>query len=144
MKKFLIPWIIFIGTMGVLAVWFAWMDFCPGIDLQSQGQFGDKFGALNTLFTGLAFVGVIAALWHERDGAADREREHRELIDVSRAQIAVAAHTARVAAITARIEGYTQQLVQHHLNVEACNRLRFEREQLFRELDKAYQNPPTF
>lgn len=34
----------------------------PGVDWESRSLFGGSYGALNTLFTGLAFVGVVIAL----------------------------------------------------------------------------------
>lgn len=140
MKKYLIPWIIIIGGVVVFALWVGWAYVSPGNDLPAQGQFGDKYGALNTLFTGLAFVGVIAALWHDRDGAEDREREHDELLAAMKAQAAASAETTRITAIIARIAVYDQQIS----NTPRCtqqDRMIEERHSLYLLLDQAYQTP---
>lgn len=43
-----------------------------------RGVFGDSFGALNTLFTGLAFAGVIITILMQRNELKN-QREHNEL-----------------------------------------------------------------
>jgi hypothetical protein len=57
---------IFIFGFGVLVVWVAYgiiiITHVFGGDVQKSGQFGDTFGALNTLFAGLAFVVLLATL----------------------------------------------------------------------------------
>src|SRR5262245_52136564 len=35
-------------------------------NLPARGQFGDSFGAINALFSGLALGGVIIAIWMQR------------------------------------------------------------------------------
>ncbi len=37
-----------------------------GYDLASRGQFGDQFGMINALFSGLAFAGIILSLYLQR------------------------------------------------------------------------------
>jgi len=41
-----------------------WIDRIPGFpsDLASRGQFGDSFGVLNALFTGLGFAGLLVTI----------------------------------------------------------------------------------
>ena len=56
--------ILTLGSLLVLGAWWYAPDFLTeraGEDLAKRGQYGDQFGALNTLFTGLAFVAVVAA-----------------------------------------------------------------------------------
>ena len=57
-------WVLFIL---VVVVWIGYifimnMIYKSDADLNKAGTFGDMFGALNTLFTGLAFVGVVISL----------------------------------------------------------------------------------
>ena len=50
----------------VVGLWFLWGWMIGPViepDLANRGLLGDAFGALNTLFAGLAFAGVITALW---------------------------------------------------------------------------------
>lgn len=54
---------------AVLAFWFFTPSlihwYHPDFNIAEQGQFGDTFGVLNALFSGLAFVGVAAAVWFQ-------------------------------------------------------------------------------
>jgi len=69
---------------SVVAMWVAYLAIAGSIfngDLAKSGQFGDTFGALNTLFTGLAFAVVLATLirqWHQiQDIKRDSQEERR-------------------------------------------------------------------
>ena len=68
---------VVIGTIGtVLAIWYLgwrWIDNNVGSPASSdlvlehaKGLFGDKFGAVNALFSGLAFAGIILTLLLQR------------------------------------------------------------------------------
>lgn len=69
---------------GVLAVWYftsSWIDnnITAGDAAQQQtasvrGQFGDKFGAVNALFSGLAFAGIIITLLLQRRDLAETRK----------------------------------------------------------------------
>ena len=50
---------------------------------ESFGQFGDAFGALNTLFSGLAFAALIVTLWMQRE---ELELQRKELVESRIAQ----------------------------------------------------------
>jgi hypothetical protein len=55
------PWIIVLFVVGIwLISWFLLKD------LPDRGTFGDMFGAVNALFSGLAFAGVIYAIILQR------------------------------------------------------------------------------
>lgn len=68
------PWfgaitILIIGSSLVLLFWWQtpgsvkqWAE-ADNACLQDRGQYGDQYGAVNALFSGLAFVGVIAAIF---------------------------------------------------------------------------------
>lgn len=65
-------WIIFVG--GILFVIGGVLSFnhilarITGLDFPADsGSFGDQFGVLNTTFAGLAFVGVICALFQQQN-----------------------------------------------------------------------------
>jgi hypothetical protein len=53
--------------LGVCALWaaFGLGAWFSTTDKAKAGQFGDTFGAVNALFSGLAFAGVIVALWYQ-------------------------------------------------------------------------------
>jgi hypothetical protein len=62
-------------------MWVLWMVLIPCIfrGELSAGTFGDMFGALNTLFTGFAFVGVSITIWYQRQ---QLHAQREELDDV--------------------------------------------------------------
>jgi hypothetical protein len=82
-----------IGVLVVLVVWgcnlalIYW--FFP--DWQTRGQFGDLFGAINSLFSGLAFAGLIYTIilqGRELSLQRDELRLQREEMVRSREQLA--------------------------------------------------------
>lgn len=56
-------------------------------DSSERGQFGDMFGAINALFSGLAFGGVIYALWSQRKEARETQQKQQEHIDILARQL---------------------------------------------------------
>ena len=104
----------------VIARWFSalWVGvaFFPG--WQERGQFGDLFGSVNALFSGLAFAGLIYAILLQRQELSLQRAElklQREEMAASRAELAaqVAVQKSlvlatigqiRIAASQARIE----------------------------------------
>jgi hypothetical protein len=72
-------WHAVAALVGVLVLWtacglFAWFVLGPERAL-GRGEFGDMFGAVNALFTGLAFAGVIITVLMQRDELALRRTE---------------------------------------------------------------------
>ena len=68
-SKFNATNIIIIAFISVIVVW---LLFWGGIDMfisdcTDRGTFGDKFGAVNALFSGLAFAGLIATLFYQKE-----------------------------------------------------------------------------
>ncbi len=70
-------------------------------DLGFRGQFGDSFGALNALFSGLAFGGVIYAIVLQRR-ELQYQREELELSRMALTKTALAAETSAREAYKAR------------------------------------------
>jgi len=59
-------WWVFAIVVLLWGGYFTFIIINP-VKLDSDGQFGDAFGALNTLFSGLAFVGLIIAIFLQRE-----------------------------------------------------------------------------
>ena len=61
-------WIV-VAIIGVLAAWgLSWWLIHKNIDCSTErGTFGDMFGAVNALFSGLAFAGLIATLLYQKE-----------------------------------------------------------------------------
>ena len=62
---------------GVLLLYCASIGFnyCFFDKWEKRGQFGDMFGAVNALFSGLAFTGVIIAILIQRDELSLQRKE---------------------------------------------------------------------
>ena len=96
-------------------------------DWQTRGQVGDSFGALNALFSGLAFAGLIATILLQskelalqrkelvlqrremvasREELANQARVQRALYLATVAQVKVSAAQAEVEAIRMESEGF--------------------------------------
>ena len=61
-------WIV-VAIIGVIALWgLSWWGISKFIDDPiTQGTFGDMFGAVNALFSGLAFAGLIVTLLYQKE-----------------------------------------------------------------------------
>ena len=74
----LFPWLIFLGIIAVyIGYWYAICisGWFPGLN---KGQFGDMFGAVNALFAGLAFAGVIWAIILQKEELGLQRKELTE------------------------------------------------------------------
>lgn len=108
--------IIVVCTPLVIALWLGYGLLRLDRPIEKWGVFGDKFGALNTLFTGLAMVGLLATLKHQHDENIASKRDHQELIEAHNAntqalnnQIEVQRAANYLNALVARIDGYSHQ-----------------------------------
>lgn len=78
-KSSLKTWVILAIVGGVIALWVAswyYIDKCLPPD--DRGVFGDKFGAVNSLFSGLAFAGLIITLLFQKEELKLQREELRE------------------------------------------------------------------
>lgn len=68
-------WPVALALVGVAALWA--LNLCYGLSLSSteRGLFGDMFGAVNALFSGLAFAGVMYAIVMQRHEISIAKRE---------------------------------------------------------------------
>lgn len=82
MYKFI--WVIVI----VLVLWIgSWVGIIYGFDeWETCGQFGDMFGAINSLFSGLAFAGAIIAIYLQSQELNLQRKELEQTRDVFKEQ----------------------------------------------------------
>lgn len=71
-------WILPIAVMGFI-FWLFYQGYFPlkGKDIAERGQFGDSFGVLNSLFTGLGFGGLVVTLVLQQKQIRQQEDEIR-------------------------------------------------------------------
>ena len=72
-------WIV-VAIIGVLAAWgLSWWLIHKNIDCSTErGTFGDMFGAVNALFSGLAFAGLIVTLLYQKEELKLQREELKE------------------------------------------------------------------
>jgi len=61
----------------IISIWYGsyyWINKYCG-DADGPGSFGDQFGAVNALFTGLSLAGIIITLWQQQQELKDQRRE---------------------------------------------------------------------
>lgn len=60
--------IVVIGAMCIVTLWFStFILYFTCLTSEERGQFGDMFGAVNSIFSGLAFLGIIYSLLLQRE-----------------------------------------------------------------------------
>lgn len=85
---------IICATVIIFGAWLLTVIYnCPKITPET----------LEPLFTGLAFVAVLATFIHERQQARAKDDEHQALLREMRAQVKATCRAARISALTAAI-----------------------------------------
>lgn len=116
MKKLSILFAVVIVLQIVLG-FFIYVQFDTWSD---RGTFGDMFGAINTLFSGLAFAGIIIAIFlqskelelQRKELELTRAELHRSS-DAQKDQAITMLKAAEISAIAAKISCYTQLMAKH-------------------------------
>ena len=97
-----------------------------------SGQFGDMFGGLNALFSGLAFLGVVYAIFLQREelGLQRKELEltREELKRTAKAQEKSERALSKQAAslkITAKLNGLSSILQHYNTLIELTNSAKY-------------------
>ncbi|MFZ5495678.1 MAG: hypothetical protein ACOZE5_10135 [Verrucomicrobiota bacterium] len=136
--------IVIAGLPLVFGIWVIYGLLKLDRPVTTWGVFGDKFGALNTLFTGFALVGLLATLVHQHDeiksSKEDLDKVLVALIGTTQAlnnQNLIARKANYITALVARIEGYNRQQDLAAGRAHAPGRLGDEQNRMFMELDIA-------
>jgi Putative phage abortive infection protein len=86
----MIRWPIFVTAIVVIVFWLANLKYGLTLSDKERGIFGDMFGAVNALFSGLAFAGVIYAVImqrHEISIAKDEIAYTKKILDEQQRQL---------------------------------------------------------
>lgn len=110
--------ILILVVLAIQAVC-GWMIFLSFGNWSDRGTFGDMFGAVNTLFSGLAFAGVIYAIILQKKELAlqrqELEETRKELARSASAQEKserALADQVKVAAVAARLQS-ANEIIKH-------------------------------
>ncbi|RYD21740.1 MAG: hypothetical protein EOP88_10340 [Verrucomicrobiaceae bacterium] len=64
--------------VGAMILFTLWMGMKFGADFEKRAQFGDQFGAMNTLFTGVAFLGLVLTTGLQAKATREQNRAFAE------------------------------------------------------------------
>lgn len=121
MKRYKALFILFAAVVLIQCV-LGYVIASQFADWQHRGTFGDMFGAVNTLFSGLAFAGVIYAIFLQ---SQELELQRKEL-ELTRSELSKSAaaqtelakltlHTAKINAVSSKLNTYTTLMVNRRL-----------------------------
>src|SRR5437016_4159263 len=81
---------LLIGGVGIIVVQVAYFIavLCGFGKPEGPGVFGDMFGALNTLFTGLGFMGAVYVIHRQVTDSVAARTEQEESFQLLRKQVA--------------------------------------------------------
>lgn len=112
-------WLVLAAAVVIAVLIVFWLSVTNLISKpEQQGQFGDMFGAANTLFSGLAFAGIIYTIWLQRTELKLQRielRDTKEELKLSRL-----AHEK-----TSKIMDKQLEILEKTLNIE---QVRFDRQ----------------
>lgn len=118
LRKFKVWFLCLLGVMMVVCSCWFYNNQMEALDwsFEQRGQFGDSYGALNALFSGLAFFGLIVALVLQSRDLSTQTEALRLQIDEFKAQ----KHEMAKAA-DAQIEMTKVEKVKLKIEVEKVN-----------------------
>jgi Putative phage abortive infection protein len=85
-------WPIVATAIVVIVLWLANLTYAQNLPLNERGIFGDMFGAVNALFSGLAFAGVVYAVVMQRHEIAIAKEEiayTKKILDEQQLQLSL-------------------------------------------------------
>lgn len=140
-----------IGTVVVFVLWLVSALIIHSIwpKPSDHGPFGDMFGAINALFSGWAFLGVIVAIILQKKELEEQRREIRESRIAHQQSAGALADQARLSAIRTRIEALTLLIEDVNRQIDgtsgrlARDRLGKEHRRLMDELRKRLDEVDT-
>ncbi len=109
--------LIRLAKLGAIAVALIWL--ASGLALYwvpDRGTFGDMFGAVNALFSGLAFLGVVLAIVLQYEELKEQRRE------IQQSRIAQE-ETARALTAQLKLSGMRSKIESLNLLIEAKSRV---------------------
>lgn len=103
--------ILLMSAVVVIMAWCGYLFwatyYSPFCSWTERGQFGDVFGALNALFTGLALAAISVSVWtHNQSRANDKRETQRRMV----LELLQEWHSARVHHARSEVNRLTKQM----------------------------------
>ena len=113
-------------TIVALQVLVGFVVYLALPDWQTRGQFGDVFGVVNALFSGLAFAGIVYTILTQREESSFNVTAAERAARLTAMSVLVAAYTeraryldSRAAPDTKKVQGIQDSLKQVIIKLEA-------------------------
>ncbi len=117
MRKYASLFVLF-GVVIALQLAAGWLITTQFDSWADRGTFGDMFGTVNTLFSGLAFAGIIYAIFLQskelslqRQELAMTRDELAKAADAQSQQAKLMLQSAKINAISSKLDTYTTLMV---------------------------------
>ena len=91
-------------------LWLTWP--IPELSLNKSGVFGDSYGALTSLFSGLAFSGMLIAILLQRDELKDNREEFKKSVQAQNTN-------AKLNALTTILHEYKERIKKNDENLHS-------------------------
>lgn len=127
----------FVAILLIFALWFLNYYILKDLDCTQRGTFGDMFGAVNSLFSGLAFAGIIITIILQSRELCLQRNELTE----TRKEFNIQNHTLKLQ----RFENTFFNLLSiHHEIINSIDYTRQKRLSLSQQMDGVEPNIETF
>lgn len=111
-------------AFGVFVVWAS--SALIMLNLDNRGEYGDMFGAVNSLFSGLAFAAFIVTLLMQKQELEDNRLELKRSADAQKKSASLSALTTLLNEYNLQLEKYHQEINSQEFNLNV-NELYTER-----------------
>ena len=137
--------IFFAIALTIIALWLGSAALIVHFldDWTQRGAFGDLFGSVNALFSGLAFAGVLYTIFlqrqeieRNRDDIEANRRNQQHAKKVMDAQLKQMKQTTRLHALTALMEYFNRQIADPTSSEEKVLLAREKRRETVAEIDR--------
>jgi len=128
LKKIPWPLTVSLGAIGgILVLWLlSWALITRHLGNPSEaGTFGDMFGAVNALFSGLAFAGIILAILMQREELKLQRKELTQSTETQQAQERALLIAAQLDANLALLQDNNSNTIANELEQEPSKRTAF-------------------
>lgn len=86
---------------------------------QARGLFGDMFGAVNALFSGLAFAGIVFTMFQQRSQNALSASANERAARLSAMSVLVAAYSERARYFDSRASADTSKVQSYNAKIDS-------------------------
>lgn len=129
--------------VAVFIAWFGWglWVYQPLTSLPEFGAFGDSFGVLSSLFSGLAFAGLIVTILQQQKQLNSITKEQERTATLLDEQLQIARATARLNYLNTMLDHVNQVIKNSPDNgsggsAQFAQDARYERKKLWEERER--------